>query len=1010
MTKKVLPDLKAYDFKEVAFDKLMQNRINKVLIVCSNYDYYMLEEDGRIDERIFNEYTALNLRYPPSFLHANSAKRAIKMLNSDKIDLVITWLDIGNYKAFDTSKEIKEAFPDVPIAAISHYSSELRKKLNEENTGVIDFVFHWSGNADIFLAIIKLTEDRMNAEKDINEIGVKAILLVEDSLRFYSRYLPVIYKIILKQTHSFMSEGLNEHRGMMLMRGRPKILLATNFEDGMSLFEKYKHNLLGVISDVNYFKDGKRNPEAGFLFLKYIRGFQRYFPFLIQSSNSKNEKRTIELKGKFLYKHSETLEEDIKKYITKYFSFGDFEFWDPEQMKVLATVKDLTCFQSALETVTTDAIMYHAKRSEYSKWLKSRVLFPLANLFSNVEYDEFDDAEQIRTFLINAIKVYRIYRSRGVISKFNKDKYDEYLGFSRIGDGALGGKGRGLAFIDSFLKRNKLCKKYKNVNITIPRTVVLSTEVFDEFIETNELIRFVAKNNDDDKILEKFISKKLPQWVLDDIKAFLKVTKSPIAVRSSSVLEDSHYQPFAGVFATFMLPNTEKEKMLEMVSNAVKSVIASSFFKSSKSYLKTTSHSIEEGKMAVILQEVTGKQYDDVYYPNISGVARSINFYPIGNEKPNEGIANIALGLGEIIVGGGRTLRFSPYHPKKILQLSSPDSTQRDTQQYFYGLDMNPDSYKVSTSEAVNKKKITIRNAKNHTSLKFVASTYDLQNNIIKPGVLHDGIRVISFDNILKYNTFPLPEILQDLLRIGQREMRSPIEMEFAVNLDVPTGENKEFSFLQIRPIIESFETVSNLPENIDTSDTIIYSESALGNGKYEDIYDFIYVKPETFNPANTLEIAKAVEEMNTKFSELGKQYILVGPGRWGSSDPWLGIPVVWSQISAAKIIVESGLNNFRIDPSQGTHFFQNLTSFKVGYLTINPFINDGFFDLDYLNKEEAVCESTYLRHIQFKKPLSVIIEGKTNRAVIFKEEYKPNIPQDLLESTIDDLPPDGFM
>jgi len=1010
MIKKLLPDLKTYDFKEVAFDKLMQNRINKVLIVCSNYDYYMLEEDGRIDERIFNEYTALNLRYPPSFLHANSAKRAIKMLNSDKIDLVITWLDIGNYKAFDTSKVIKEAFPDVPIAAISHYSSELRKKLNEENTGVIDFVFHWSGNADIFLAIIKLTEDRMNAEKDINEIGVKAILLVEDSLRFYSRYLPVIYKIILKQTHSFMSEGLNEHRGMMLMRGRPKILLATNFEDGMSLFEKYKHNLLGVISDVNYFKDGKRNPEAGFLFLKYIRSFQRYFPFLIQSSNNKNEKRTIELKGKFLYKHSETLEEDIKKYITKYFSFGDFEFWDPEQMKVLETVKDLTCFQSALETVTTDAIMYHAKRSEYSKWLKSRALFPLANLFSNVEYDEFNDAEEIRVFLINAIKVYRIYRSRGVISKFNKDKYDEYLGFSRIGDGALGGKGRGLAFIDSFLKRNKLCKKYKNVNITIPRTVVLSTEVFDEFIETNELIRFVAKNNDDNKILEKFISKQLPKWVLDDIQAFLNVAKSPIAVRSSSVLEDSHYQPFAGVFATFMLPNTEKEKMLEMVSNAVKSVIASSFFKSSKSYLKTTSHSIEEGKMAVILQEVIGKQYEDVYYPNISGVARSINFYPIGNEKPNEGIANIALGLGEIIVGGGRTLRFSPYHPKKILQLSSPDSTQRDTQQYFYGLDMNPDSYKVSTSEAVNKKKITIRKAKNHKSLKFVASTYDLQNNIIKPGIMHDGIRVISFDNILKYNTFPLPEILQDLLRIGQREMRSPIEMEFAVNLDVPAGQNKEFSFLQIRPIIESFETVSNLPENIDTSDTIIYSKSALGNGKYEDIYDFIYVKPEIFNPANTREIAKAVEDMNTKFSELNKQYILVGPGRWGSSDPWLGIPVVWSQISAAKIIVESGLNNFRIDPSQGTHFFQNLTSFKVGYLTINPFINDGFYDLDYLNEQEAVCESTYLRHIQFKKPLSVIIEGKTNRAVIFKEKYKPKTPQELLESTIDDLPPDGFM
>lgn len=1010
MTKKLLPDLKSHIFEEVAFDKLMQKRINKILIVCSNYDYYMLEEDGRIDERIFNEYTALNLRYPPSFIHANSAKRAINVLNSDTIDLVITWLDIGNYKTFETSKQIKEAFPTVTIAALSHYSSELRKKLIIENTGIIDFVFHWNGNVDIFLAIIKLTEDRMNAENDINTIGVKAILLIEDSLRFYSRYLPVIYKIILKQTRSFMSEGLNEHRRMMLMRGRPKILLATNYEEGMLLFERYKHNLLGVISDVSYFREGKRDSKAGFQFLKYVRSLERYFPFLIQSSDNNNEKFALELKGKFLYKHSETLEAEIKNYITKYFSFGNFEFWDPDQMKVLAIVKDLSNFQKALSTVTSEAIVYHAKRSEYSKWLKSRALFPLANLFSTVEYDDFDDAQQIREFLINAIKVYRIHRSRGVISKFDKNKYDEYLGFSRIGDGALGGKGRGLAFIDSFLKRHNLCKKYKNINISIPRTVVLSTEVFDEFMEEHELIRFVAKCNNDDEILEKFISKTLPQWALDDIRAFLKITTLPIAARSSSVLEDSNYQPFAGIFATYMLPNTEIEKMLYIVSDAIKSVMASAFFQNSKAYLKATSHTIEESKMAVILQEVTGKQYEDVYYPNISGVARSINFYPIGTEKPNEGIANIALGLGEIIVGGGRTLRFSPYHPKKILQLSSPDSTQRDTQQYFYGLDLNPDSYKSSTSEAINKKKISIRNAKKHHSLKFVASTYDLQNNIIKPGILHDGIRVISFDNILKYNTFPLAEILQDLLRIGQREMRSPVEMEFAVNLDVPEGKPKEFSFLQIRPIIESFEATSELPEKIDTKDTIIYSESALGNGKYEHMYDFVYVKPETFNSANTREIALAVEEINKKFTSLNTQYILVGPGRWGSSDPWLGIPVIWPQISSAKVIVEAGLNNFRIDPSQGTHFFQNLTSFKVGYLTINPFIEDGFFDLDYLNKQEAIYENTYLRHIRFKTPLSVIIEGKSNKAVIFKEEYKPKIPQNMLESTIDDLPPDGFM
>lgn len=1010
MSKKTLPDLKTYIFEDFAFSELMQNRINKVLIVCSNYDYYMLEEDGRIDERIFNEYTALNLRYPPTFLHANSARKALKILESDKIDLVITWLDIGSYKAFETSILLKESFPNVPIAALSHYSSELRKKILSENVGIIDYVFHWNGNVDIFLAIIKLAEDRMNADKDINEIGVKAILLVEDSLRFYSRYLPVIYKIILKQTRSFMSEGLNEHRAMNLMRGRPKILLATNFEDGLALFEKYQKNLLGVISDVNYYKDKARNPEAGFDLLKHVRNLVRYFPFLIQSSDKDNEKKALELKGKFLWKHSETIELELKNYITKYFSFGDFEFWDPDQHKVLATVKDLNAFQKALATVTPESITYHAIRSQYSKWLRARALFPLANLFHNVEYEDFDDAEEIRNFLIEAIKAYRIYRARGVISKFDKNKYDRYLGFARIGDGALGGKGRGLAFIDSFLKRNRLFKKYDGIVISIPRTVVLSTEVFDEFMDEHKLFRFVADCDDDDEILSEFISKPLPGWVLEDIKAFLKVTKHPIAVRSSSVLEDSHYQPFAGVFATYMLPKTKTKKMLEMVSNAVKSVMASAFFQNSKMYLKATSHTLEENRMAVILQEITGVQYDDVFYPNISGVARSINFYPIGNEKPNEGIANIALGLGEIIVGGGQTLRFSPYHPKKIIQLSTPGSAQRDTQQYFYGLYMNPDSYEVSTNEAINKKKITIRQAENHGSLKFVASTYDLQNNMIRPGVMHDGIRVVTFDNILKYGTFPLPEILQELLRVGQREMRSPIEIEFAVKLDVPQGKPKHFSFLQIRPIVESNETVSELPQDFKKEDTIIYSESALGNGRYEDISDFVYVKPETFNSANTRQIALAVEQINKKFTEENKKYILVGPGRWGSSDPWLGIPVIWPQISSAKVIVEAGLNDFRIDPSQGTHFFQNLTSFNVGYLTINPFLNDGYFDVGYLNKKDAVYEDDFLRHIRFNKPLTVIIEGKNNKAAIYKSGFKFEENKSELESSLDELPPDGFM
>ncbi|MEN8138880.1 MAG: PEP/pyruvate-binding domain-containing protein [Bacteroidota bacterium] len=1010
MLKKKLPDLKTYQFGEVAFKRLMQNRIYKVLIICSNYDFYMLEEDGRIDEQIFNEYVDLNLRYPPTFLHANSGKRALRILESEKIDLVITWLDAGSKRSFEVAGQIKDFYPTVPIAALSHYSTELRERLDREDTSSIDYVFHWSGNVDIFLAIIKLAEDSMNAERDILGVGVQAILLVEDSLRFYSNYLPSFYKIILTQARTFMTEGLNEHRAMILMRGRPKILLATNYEDGVAIFEKYKHNLLGVISDVSYFKNGVKDPRAGFYLAEHVRKRDKYFPFLLQSSDKKNGYIAEDLGIKFLYKHSERLSIELKKFITEYFSFGNFEFWDPKQGKVVDIATDLKSLQKKIRYVSMESIVYHAKRNSFSKWLKSRALFPIANLFSDIEFEDFDENDHVREYLVEAIKSCRIFRSRGVIAKFNGNKYDEFLGFSRIGEGALGGKGRGLAFVDSFLKRHKLFAKYPGITISIPRTVVLSTQVFDEFMESNDLFEFVIQEDlSDQEILDKFITHDLPDWVMEDIRVFLSVSDRPVAVRSSSVLEDSHYQPFAGVFATYMVPyaKDDMDKMVEMVSNAVKSVMASSFYVDSKAYIKATSHSLDEDKMAVILQEVTGKEYGNVYYPNISGVARSINFYPIGNEKAKEGIANVALGLGEIIVGGGRTLRFSPSHPKKVLQLTSPGTTQRDTQKYFFGLDLDPKSYQVSTSEAVNKIRIRIKQAEKHGSLKFVASTYDLQNNTIRPGVNTDGLRVITFDNVLKYNTFPLADILHDLLMIGQREMRNPIEMEFAVNLDVPKGQNKIFSFLQIRPIVESNDVINIVPNNLNLDDSIIYSESALGNGKYDHIKDFVYVKPESFNSAATRNIAEAVEKINKKFEEEGKQYILVGPGRWGSSDPWLGIPVTWSQISSAKVIVESGLENFRIDPSQGTHFFQNLTSFKVGYFTINPFIKDGFYDIDYLNNKEAVYEDEFLRHIEFDEYLTVIIEGRDNKAVILKEGVEINQAE---EEEMDELPPEGFM
>ncbi len=985
MSRNLLPDVQSYEFEEIPFKQLMQNRIHKVLIICSNYDYYLLEEDGRIDEQIFNEYTALNLRYPPNFVHARTVESALNILAKNQIDIVIIWVNTVQ-KSFYISNIIKKKYADIPIVALSHRSEEVRKLLYKKQASNIDFVFHWNDNVDIFLAIIKLVEDQMNAENDINKIGVKAILLVQDSLRFYSRHLALIYRILLTQTHSFVFEGLNEHQSMMLKRGRPKVLLAKNYEEGLTLFEKYKDNLLGVISDARYFRNGKQDNNAGFHFIKYTRKYDKQFPILIQSSDPNNEKETLKLNAKFLHKHSETLGIELKKYITKYFSFGDFEFQNPKTTKIILRAKNLKQFQKALAKVSLATIIYHAKCNDFSKWLQSRALFSLAKLFSKFKYKDFIEDKHIQEFLIDSVKAYRIYRSRGIIAKFDRYQYDEYLVFSRIGEGALGGKGRGLAFIDLFLKSRNLSNKYKDVIISIPRTVVISTDVFEEFIEKHNLYSFIAKKHHDEEILNRFISKPLPNWAIKDIKAFLLTLKTPVAIRSSNVLEDSIYQPFAGVYATYMLPNTNIEKLLPMVCNAIKSVMASSFYKASKAYIKATAHSIEESKMAVILQEVIGVEYDDVFFPNISGVARSINFYPIGNEKPKEGIANIALGLGEIVVSGGRTLRFSPYHARKVLQLSSTNIALKETQKYFYGLDLDPDHYHVSISESVNKKKINLRQAKNHRALKFVASTYDMHSNQIRSGVFHDGPRILSFESILQQESFPLSKILKDLLKIGQKEIHNPIEMEFAVKLDVAPGEPKVFSFLQIRPIVENNDYKSMIPKKINRSDVIVYSESVLGNGKYERIYDFVYVKPDAFNAAKTLEIVDVVEQLNDDFEKNDKNYILVGPGRWGSSDPWLGIPVNWSQISAAKIIVESSLENYQIDPSQGTHFFQNLTSFNVGYLTINPFINDGFYDVDYLNKKEVVYEDEFIRHVHFKTALTIMLEGKNNKAVIYKE------------------------
>ena len=981
---------KNYNYSETSFNELMKKRIYHVLLISSKYDAFILEEDGRIDEQIFDEYVSLNLRYPPRFILVSTSEQAFATLEEESIDMIIIMLSDGDIDIFGLTSIIKNKYPDKPIVVLTPFLRKVTLKLYEDNLKKIDYIFCWLGNADILLAIVKLIEDKMNAEQDILDVGVQAILIVEDSVRFYSSFLPNIYKIIFKQSKKFMSEGLNMHQKMLRMRGRPKILLATNYEEALVLYEKYKNNLLGVISDVGYNRNGKMDPQAGIKFCKKIISIDKQIPILLQSSEAENEEIAKKLNIGFLNKNSKKLSNELRNLILQNFAFGDLVFYHPKTNKEIVRISDLKALQNKLFDIPDETFISHLDRNYISKWLYARALFPIAESFKSYEREDFNDLDEIRRYIFDTIADFRLNKGRGVIAKFQKDNYDEYLHFSRIGEGSIGGKARGLAFVDSLIKRNNLLNKFKDIIITIPRTLTIGVDIFDEFMEDNNLYKIALSDASDNEILNRFIEAGLPFHIHEDLLAFMSVINKPIAIRSSSLLEDSLYQPFAGVYSTYMIPNIKSDERLclQQLSYAIKCVYASTFFKDSKAYLEAISNIIDEEKMGIVIQEVCGTKYGNRFYPVISGVARSLNFYPISPEKPEDGIANVALGLGKYIVEGGINLRFSPKYPKKILQLSSPDMALRDTQKQFYALNLEKNSFYPSTDDGINILKLRINEAEKDNSIKHVASTFDFENNMLRDGTNYTGKKIITFSNILNHNVFPLAEILHDILDISQKEMNDPVEIEFAVNLDTPKGQPKIFNFLQIRPIVENKETFDVKIEKTQLDKTIIYSDTALGNGVIDDIYDFIYVKPDSFNSMENSNIAVKIGNINEQLIAEKRNYVLVGPGRWGSFDPCLGIPVKWAQISGARVIVESGLENYRIDPSQGTHFFQNLTSFRVGYFTINPYINDGYYDLDYLSKFKPLYEDEFIRHLRFKNSMKILIDGKKNLGVIFKSEY----------------------
>ena len=875
-----IPNLKDLVFRDTPFANLMNKRIYNVLLIATKYDSFMLEDDGRVDEQIFNEYTSLSLRYPPRFTQVTTEEEALNELKNRNFELIICMPNMDNRDIFAAASEIKVHYPNIPIVVLTPFSKEVSKRIANEDLSAIDYVFSWLGNSELLLAIIKLIEDKMNAPDDTASVGVQIILLVEDSIRFYSSALPHLYKFVLEQSQMFAKEALNDHQRTLRMRGRPKIKLARNYEEAVRIFDQYRDNMLGIISDMSFMHNGVKDPYAGYKFGQYVRKTGLIIPFVLESSEASNHVYAKELNASFIDKNSKSYPQDLKKKIMQRFGFGDFVILNPHTKEEIMRIKDLKDLQKKVFQIPDDSLVYHLSRNHFSRFFYSRAMFPPAEVLKHVDVSDYKDMDEARKLIFDLIVQYRRMKNTGVVAVYQKDRFDEYSNFARIGDGSLGGKGRGLAFIGAMVKRYPKLES-DNFAVNIPKTVVICTDIFDEFMETNELYPVALGDADDETILRYFLRASLPSRLIEDLMAFFDVVKSPIAVRSSSLLEDSHYQPFAGIYSTYMVPKIEeKYDMLRTVSDAIKAVYASVFYKDSKAYMTATSNLIDQEKMAVVLQEVVGSRYNDHFYPTMSGVARSLNFYPIGNEKAEDGIANIALGLGKYIVDGGQTLRFSPRHPHSILQMSTMDFALRETQTRFYALDLKNMAEAFSVDDAFNLVKLGLKDADAEGSLKYIVSTYDPYDQIIRDGYYPGGRKILSFVNILQHDVFPLADTLDQILRIGQQEMGRPVEIEFAVNMDPSDHTRATFYLLQIRPIVDNKEIMDEDLSLVKNEETILSSTSVLGHGIVGDVQDIIYVKTGAFNSSNNQLIAYEIEKMNRSFTDQEKGYVLVGPGR----------------------------------------------------------------------------------------------------------------------------------
>ncbi len=979
------PGNPAYDFQH-----LMARRVENIILVSSTYDTFILQEDGQLNELILGEFLDLNLHHTTGLTHVASGAEAIALARAEsRFNLIVTAVNLGDMNAAELARRVRETGLDIPVILLAYDGGELAEFMAHHDTSDIERVFLWQGDSRILLAITKYMEDKLNVAYDTGVAGVQVILLIEDNIRYYSSFLPMIYSEVINHSQSLIAEGVNVAHKILRMRARPKILLCGNFEEAWDYFSAFQEDVLGVISDIEFPRGGKLDPRAGTEFARMVHDAWPDVPVILQSSRPESASLAAEVGALFLLKGSPTLLNDLRRFMIESFSFGDFVFRMPDGT-VVGRARDLKGLVAMLQDVPAESITYHAERNHFSRWLKARTEFHLAHHLRRRTAADYVSQEDRRQYLINEIDAYRREQARETVGDFEPGTFDIVNSFSRIGTGSLGGKARALAFVRHLLRDFDVVDQFDGVQITVPPSVVLATGVFDRFLEDNDLRDFAIQSADDSEIEERFVAAEFPLDVQRELRAYLELVRYPLAVRSSSLLEDSQYQPLAGVYETYMLPNNHQdlEVRLRQLVTAIKRVFASTFLTYAKNYFKVTPYRLEEEKMAVIIQRIVGSAREERFYPNFAGVARSYNFYPTPPLTAEDGIVAVALGLGRTVVDGERAQTFCPRFPQHLIHYSAVKDMLANSQREFVALELPPATVPIALGEEPPgpvEKHYPLQVAERDGTLSVVASTYSPENDAVYDGTSRPGVRLVSFAPVLKQHIFPLPEVLTRLLDLGVWGMNTQVEIEFAVELSARRGSPKEFGFLQMRPLAMSRELQELEVDDEEAQRVLCRSSSVLGNGKLANLRDLVVVDYQRFDRAKSREVAVEVAKINAELVAQGIPYILIGLGRWGSADPWLGIPVTWEQISGARVIVESGLKDIKVTPSQGSHFFQNLTSFRVGYFTVNPGSGDGMIDWDWLGAQPAVREAQYVRHLHFDDPLVVKINGKRQRGVILK-------------------------